>query len=154
MVSKELGRTDAERAETRKQYLEYRRYLSDQGYKDSRSLDKQLLTLSASAVGLSLLLLDKLRPTGITHFPGLLLFSWGSLILCILSTLFSFQRSSTAHDLAVDEWDDLHELDKVRPETASSLAKCNSSIDVLSKLSIISFASGIAFLCAFAICNL
>lgn len=114
--------------------------------------DKAILTLAASALGLSLTFMKNSAPTTAPDTYWLLGFSWGCLIFAVVLTLASFQTSIHAfrrHDKILDLLYSGQESDPAKPKNHWTTATLT-----LSLLSLICFVAGIILLAIFSYVNL
>ncbi len=79
-----------------KVYLEERKSLIEFKFEESRLFDKAILTLAAGALGLSLTFIRQIAPEPDPWTKPILVASWVSFWLSLLSTLISFLISQDA----------------------------------------------------------
>lgn len=100
--SKDSNANDAE-AQERKRLHEM---LSQRAWQDmqdsSDQFDKQLLTISSGALGISLAFVKDIVPVKEAQEMAVLFFSWMSFLLCILLTASSFLFSMQAQRLRIE----------------------------------------------------
>lgn len=72
-------------------YWSERRLLIEAQREATLALDRSLLTLSAGAIGLSLVLLERFAPTGLEVWS--LIASWAAFVAAMVATLWSFRMS-------------------------------------------------------------
>jgi len=132
----------------RQEYLEERKLLINAEVEGSKSFDKAILTLSASAIGLSITFIQQLTPT--PQVEKLLYVAWSGFILALLSTLSSFLLSQSALRRQREIIDQYYENKK----SAQKLKNWQAIItNWLNWLSIVFFIVGVIHLVLFSINN-
>ena len=133
-------------------YLEERKLLVDAEREGARTFDKAILTLAAGALGLSVTFVDKIAPLPQATTLWLLVASWISFGFSIIVTLSSFITSQWAcirqREILDTEWLNSSQEQK-------SIQNCWTRVtNALNVVSILSFVTGVIFLCLFAFVNL
>lgn len=106
--------TDEGNEERRRLYEQTRKELLDRQLSNSQIYDRAILTLSTSALGISLAFIKNVVSLKIAHCKGLLITSWYFFGLAIIITLLSFWASQKgikkqlgyAHKYYIDEKDE------------------------------------------------
>lgn len=133
-------------------YREERRHLQDALLDQSRSFDKFVLTMAASAFGLSFLFIQHIVPEPKADTMRFLIAAWGFFAITILTTLLSFllsQKACLQQIEILDRW-----LGR-RPEESQEPANAYTrATQWLNWLSMAAFVSGVALLIAFGAHNL
>ena len=121
----------------------------------SNSRDRELLRLSALAIGFSVTVISFMRDRSLIH-PCYLTSSWIALGICIVSSIYSMQASSKVF-LAYAEYHVTNILKSLgnpndslaEEKTLKRIGVLNGWINVLNLLSFISFIVGLILLCMF-----
>ena len=121
---------------------------------NSQILDKSILSLSSAALGFSLIFIKTLLPSTDVTCLCLLYFSWGTLILAIISTLLSFPIGQKALDVQLEidyqyhilDDDDAIKKQNVWNQITAWLSGCSISFYILGiSFAIFFFASNMKF---------
>ena len=133
-------------------YREERRSLIDARYKQSRNLDKYILTLAAGSFGLSLLFIRQIVPDPKSGTIWLLVSAWSAFGASILSTLISFLLSQEAflkQQKILDKWykeSNEYNHEEIKNEFATWTRRLNYTAMIL-------FVIGVIFLIIFSASN-
>ena len=132
-------------------FLAHRSLLIDVQKHNLATFDKAILTLSSSALGISIVFLDKLGGVNTAQFKLVIVSAWASYLIAVLCNLASYRfgwREAYKQMKLLDERLSTHE------EYAMPNPKKHSLTSVLNEASFWSFALGTVFLCLFAYLNI
>jgi hypothetical protein len=81
--------------------------------------EKQLTTLAAGSIGVSVAFIDKIIPMATSILPGLLFFGWLSMVITILANMISHRVSHSYHyatitEIQMEEYDPLKAIKRNR----------------------------------------
>lgn len=113
--------------------------------------DKAILTLSASAFGISIVFLDKLAADPVKALLALI-FAWVWFGICITLTFSAYLVSQKNNELHIDDLD--KKLKSGVNGIVGSPKKLGRVVERLNILSVVTFILGIIFLAYFSIANI
>jgi hypothetical protein len=146
--SKYLSKNEVATIDEDERLAEYRSYLVAADQKAQEDYDKNLLTLSGGALGISFAFVKDFISDNVIVLPTLLFFSWISWGMSIVGVLFSFYFSMRAIRKSIDQ------VDKgviYSSQPGGGYSKITSILNLLSGLF---FITGIVLIAVFVLNNL
>jgi hypothetical protein len=120
----------------------------------TESFDRNMLTLSSGALGLSLAFIKDIVPIGRTVFVPCLFASWTAFALCILVTLASFRISIVALEKTIPHLRKYYFENKVDSFDKHLDSLWTKAVDWCAYLGIFFFVAGMAFTMVFVTANI
>ncbi len=100
---------------SKSEWHSHRQLLINRECEQSAALEKNLLTLSSGAIGLSALFFFNLIEKSAAWSVCFLVLSWFCFSATIVSTLFSFGVGRAAYARRLEEWDNIYESRRYDP---------------------------------------
>lgn len=138
-----------EKERIEKEWLNYRNQVYENKSKSQDHFEKYINLLASGAIILSLAFLEKIITVDKTTLKPIYLISLLSLVITLLSNLYSHYKSTRNCDITIKEIDD-----EAYNEISENIVKRNKSIDFLNAVSIGSLILGIVLILIFVSFNL
>jgi hypothetical protein len=130
--------------------LVQRDYLKERRKESVYEFDRQVLALSAGALGLSIGFLGNYAPHPRPDSLWLLIVAWGGFVVAVVATTLSFFASAQAFRWQIAELDEAYK-EKRQPRGKNRWGRWTRG---LTRLGAVAFCVGVAFLALFAMVNL